>query len=389
MNVHLIRIALFLLAFIGIGGLQAQAQAQIQFDQMTHDFGTLEEGAKATHVFQFSNTGQAEVRLHSVKASCGCTTPSWTREPVKPGERGRIEVTYDSKNRPGPFNKSITVTYDTTAGARPIILAIKGDVTKAKADAELPAQAPATTYEEVQGNLQLEKKQLMAGVVNSDQTYAFDFKVRNQGSQPLQLKQLKDTEPIYVLSWAKAVLKPGEETTGTIRMDMKKAAESGLEHNMSFNSVLTFETNDTDRPLKTIELNGTYKRIFTEAELAELPRITFNELTFDGGDILEGDKLEHSFEFGNLGKQPLQLVSVKASCGCTTPSWTKDAVPPGGTGKIDVVFNSAGKKGPQHKTVAVRTNDPQNDTVILHIKCNIKSDPFSAPSGTPVSPTSP
>ena len=64
----------------------------------------------AVHEFVFTNNGNQPLVLTAVKASCGCTTPSWTKEPVLPGQSGHIKASYNSKNRPGRFHKSITIT---------------------------------------------------------------------------------------------------------------------------------------------------------------------------------------------------------------------------------------------------------------------------------------
>ena len=84
--------------------------AVIQFSETSHDFGTIDEGTRATYEFEFSNTGDSNLILNNVQASCGCTVPTWPRQPIKPGEKNKITVVYNSAGRPGDFHKSITVT---------------------------------------------------------------------------------------------------------------------------------------------------------------------------------------------------------------------------------------------------------------------------------------
>ena len=103
----------------------AQGKPAIEFDEIVHDYGTFpEENGKVTCQFKFKNTGDADLILQKVRASCGCTTPNWTKTPVKPGETGTIDVTYNASGRPGAFTKTITVT--SNAGEKR--LSIKGDV---------------------------------------------------------------------------------------------------------------------------------------------------------------------------------------------------------------------------------------------------------------------
>jgi hypothetical protein len=101
----------------------------ITLEKKSHDFGTIEEGVQATITFTFKNTGNAPLVLNSVKASCGCTTPKWTKEPIAPGEEGVITAIYNSKGRPGNFTKTITVKHNGEGGTE--FLTIRGVVNRA------------------------------------------------------------------------------------------------------------------------------------------------------------------------------------------------------------------------------------------------------------------
>lgn len=112
---------LILLAVVLVSTLALNAQdkgtaplkgrgAVIQFPESSHDFGTIEEGTRATYEFEFTNIGDSNLILQNVQASCGCTTPSWPKQPIKPGQKEKISVVYNSAGRPGDFHKSITVT---------------------------------------------------------------------------------------------------------------------------------------------------------------------------------------------------------------------------------------------------------------------------------------
>ena len=84
-----------------------QNQASIKFDKMIHNFGTFSESQPTQKcVFTFTNVGTAPLIINQAVASCGCTIPSYTKAPIKPGEKGEIKVTY---NGTGNFKKTITV----------------------------------------------------------------------------------------------------------------------------------------------------------------------------------------------------------------------------------------------------------------------------------------
>lgn len=87
------------------------------------------------------------------------------------------------------------------------------------------------------------------------------------------------------------------------------------------------------------------------------PAITWEEKTYDFGNIYQGDKVEHTFYFTNTGNEPLIITNVQVSCGCTTPKgWPRDPIPPGAKGEITVSFNSTGKMGMQNKPVTLVSN---------------------------------
>jgi hypothetical protein len=86
----------------------------------------------------------------------------------------------------------------------------------------------------------------------------------------------------------------------------------------------------------------------------------FEELEFDFGTIAEGKIVEHVFNFVNDGQAPLVISNVTASCGCTTPDYTKTPVKPGETGFVKVAFNSTGKPGTQAPTVSIQANTSPN-----------------------------
>ena len=100
------------------------------------------------------------------------------------------------------------------------------------------------------------------------------------------------------------------------------------------------------------------------------PVMKFTEAEFDFGDIKPDTKVRHTFTFTNTGKSPLLIEDATASCGCTTPSWTKAPVAPGAQGTIEVQFDSRGKHGIISKQVAVRANTQPSITTIL-IKGNV------------------
>ncbi len=98
----------------------------INFASTVHDYGTIEQGSDGSYEFKFTNEGKTPLILSNVRSSCGCTVPSWTKEPVAPGSEGAIKVVYNT-NSIGSFSKTITVT--SNAKNSQVVLQIKGNVT--------------------------------------------------------------------------------------------------------------------------------------------------------------------------------------------------------------------------------------------------------------------
>lgn len=114
---------------------------KIVFKEETFNFGELPEGPQATHEFKFTNQGKEPLILSNVKASCGCTTPSWPKEPILPGKEGTIVVTYNTQGRPGAFTKTVTITSNASEPNK--VITIKGEVIKEDPNKSVPMEAPS------------------------------------------------------------------------------------------------------------------------------------------------------------------------------------------------------------------------------------------------------
>jgi len=91
----------------------AAAAPIMKFDNDSHDFGKIQQGDKVNYKFNFTNTGKTPLIISSAVASCGCTTPDWPKGPIKPGEGGLINVTFNSMGKKGLQDKMITITANT------------------------------------------------------------------------------------------------------------------------------------------------------------------------------------------------------------------------------------------------------------------------------------
>jgi len=91
---------------------------EMDFDTLFYDFGNLNEGEKVAFTFKFKNTGTADLLILDAFSTCGCTIPNYSKSPVSPGSEGKIEILFDSANRSGVQNKTITLKVNTPAGEK-------------------------------------------------------------------------------------------------------------------------------------------------------------------------------------------------------------------------------------------------------------------------------
>ena len=114
---------------------EPSSNATIDFESKVVDYGILEHNGDGEREFVFTNNGTEPLIIKNAKGSCGCTVPTWPREPIMPGETSKIGVKY-ATNRVGKFTKTITLT--TNASKKPVILTIKGEVLPLPKDAAAP-----------------------------------------------------------------------------------------------------------------------------------------------------------------------------------------------------------------------------------------------------------
>ena len=104
----------------------AQPNTSISFDETEYHFGKVKAGDIVQHIYRFTNSGDEPLVLSNAKGSCGCTVPSWPKDPIPPGGSGAIVVQFDSKGKAGPQTKQVTITANTVPVQS--IFYIKGEV---------------------------------------------------------------------------------------------------------------------------------------------------------------------------------------------------------------------------------------------------------------------
>jgi hypothetical protein len=230
-------------AFLCILTVGAFAQGAFKFtSDDKHDFGIVEEGVQAEYEFQFENTGDAPIVLTDVRASCGCTTPSWTRDPIPPGGKGSVKASYNSTGRLGVFNKSITITSNASEPTK--IVYIKGIVVKK----EEPKAALSPKELKNAPKFIIDKNSHSFGKIERGQKVAQKFTVKNTGKAPLTLSSFQSACSCITHTLSEDTIAPG------------KSAVLELTYNPTFDGnnadILSIVTNDPTSPRATVTLSG-------------------------------------------------------------------------------------------------------------------------------------
>ncbi len=162
-----------------------------------------------------------------------------------------------------------------------------------------------------------------------------------------------------------------EEATPVNAVDLQEPTVDSVEMPVKKKEIEL--TPDNKKEATPKEVKKVETKVQETKQTAGAPQMTFETTEFEFGEINQGDKVEHTFNFKNTGTAPLLITNARASCGCTVPEWPKEPIAPGKSGKIDVVFNSRGKSGNQNKAVTITTNitDQPQQVVYLKGKVNV------------------
>ena len=340
---------LLLLAFFSTS--VAQQAKQLKFREETHDFGAVEEEkGPVTHEFVFTNNSPRPVKILKVQASCGCTTPGWSKEVVPPGQNGFIQASYNPKGRPGFFTKSLTVTTDLEAN--PIILQIKGQVT----NEEKPV---ASDYPVDKGSLRLKVSSFNMGrVFLKDEYVVREFPVLNSGSGPLRFTGKFVLPPYIKVDVQPRVVPAGEKAV------VKVSYNGALKNRYGFQSDnVEIETDDAANPVKSFSVYATLEDFFPEMSaeaLAKAPQLTFDSYALDFGNIKGNTATDKEILFTNTGKKELLLKSIQPNCTCISASASKTSLKPGESSILKISFNPMERSGTQNKAISLYSNDPKN-----------------------------
>lgn len=342
--------------------LYAQHAEQISFIESKYDFGTIKEAdGPVTHEFKFTNNGTEPITILNVKASCGCTTPGWTREAVEPGETGFIQAQYNPRNRPGRFNKTLTVNNNLGS---PIRLYISGVVTPRPRSME-------ESYPKEMGAIRMKTTSLNMGkVFVNREPVTRKFELINQSDSSVLLLDKYINPKYIVLAFETDTLAPKATTNVMITYDAAVKDDLGfMNDNVSF---YTLEGGAESK--KELTIYATLEEYFapmTKEQRDNAPKLTMEEILVDLGRLNSDEKIEREVEIVNSGKSDLIIKKVSPNCTCLTGDIASKKIKPGESSQLKLVFDATGRRGNQQKSVTLYSNDPAESAKRVTVKVYI------------------
>ncbi len=347
------------LCFAMTGFSQLKEKPVISFEARSHDFGSVrEEVGKVSTDFVFTNTGKAPLVIQQVTASCGCTTPKWTKQPVAPGGQGKITVTYSAAGRPGIFTKTITVTNN--SAENPVQLTVHGVVTpKPLSQSQLfPVDF---------GSVRLKSTTIPLGDIRKGETKSVSVSVFNSSDKNITLSFgslpryiTTETEPIRVA--------PGK--TALLKLNYNSA----LINDWGFRNdrIALIVKNDAAASKENwLTVAGFISENFsklTPAQKTSAPVAVLLTKKVALGKTKSNGSLTGSFELRNAGKTTLFIRKLFSDCGCISAQQLQQGIAAGKSATIRFTLNTGKTIGHKIENVNLMTNSPSTTDLQLPVE---------------------
>lgn len=349
-----------ILVLAGTSLLNAQ---ELKFDKDLHNFGKLPPNAATqTHTYEFTNTGDKALKIKNVQPSCGCTASDWTKNSIQPGEKGKVKISFDPKERAGYQQNDVKIITNAKNSPHFVIFEayIKEKPTKPKAslDYDFGSLSLNTDFLDF-GNLPLGTKRQMP------------LKLKNDGDSTVTIQKINTPGDVTSYPTAPFELAPRQSKILKFTLFSKGSpTEMGI-----YKRDISIQSSEYPKQPYPITAAGIlYPNIPEPAANEASPKISFKKETINFGKLGKGAGFKGQFHFENKGKAVLTVYKVESGgCSCTTPSdYSNEKIKPGEEDQIRVDFDSESLEGPVDKKIYVFTNDPDNPLKVLSIKGTIE-----------------
>lgn len=339
----------------------AQKAEPLIFNETVHDFGNVDEnGGPAEFEFTFTNNSGRPITIISVSASCGCTTPGWTKESVDPGKKGFVKASFNPKGRPGFFDKTLAV--NTNLNGPPTVLRIRGNVTNEQIDSDVSRLTASN------GVLKMRAPEINFGKVFINRpAVTQEVTLFNSGTKPVSVDSIH--APAYIKVDVRDSIGAGQQTV------MRVTYNAALKNQYGFGSDrIELITNDETKPRKSFPVFATVEEYFaplTDEDADKVPVLSLEAGTVDFGAINFGSTVARSIKLRNTGKKELVIRFVQSNCPCVVVTMDKDRAKPGQEVKVTLSWTSEGKRGLQNKAITIYSTDPSSPVQRVALTANV------------------
>ena len=369
------RIVVFLSVFLcSLAGLSAQDKYYkeadvIRFDQKVHDFGDvlIAEGPVSC-IFTFTNIGNQPIVVQNVISSCGCTTPEWTREPVRPGATGTIQATYSNDQGPYPFDKTLTVYVGVGASSleRPVLLRLRGVSHEQKKDLD-------ELFAIQIGPLGLRKVETSIGYVDQGVVKSDQMQVANLSKKELLVETISTTPGLTVTVTPNPI---PARSMARLTYSVNPAEMGGtFWGRQNFSTAFRLGGKDfTDKLTVSSVIKDNFDKL-TREEINAAGVPVVDRSYFEFGEVKKGAPVTATYTIRNKGKNPLVIHGIDGQRGASTVQTRFPlTIKPGGKAEVKVRFDTGTVEyaGEVIEVLTVITNAPSKPILNLFITGNVK-----------------
>ena len=358
-----IKLTFTLLTIFALGTGNAYGKGNVVFDKLVHDFGAIvEKNGNVNYTFHFTNKGTTPVVVNSITTSCGCATPTWTKDPVLPDKQGSITVTYNPLGRPGTFDKTLTVMSNGNPAS--IGLRIVGEVVQIIPSIE--EQYPVM----VGSALRLKSKTIQLPRAEKSATVTNILSVYNNGDEPLSISFSKVPSHIE-LAVEPATIPAKQRGTVTCLYNAAKKDDWGpVSDVVSVKVVSGKRTSKSELTISAVIIDDIKDMPPAQRAKAGFPQ--FKSTVYKLDNVTKGALVNATFVLTNAGQTSLTVRKISAQDKAISTSVTKNTVRPGESVVVSALLDTNEvEAGKVSFPVEVYTNSPRSPQTTLYISGNI------------------
>lgn len=338
---------------------QTQGNSILEFDKLIHNFGRISVNEGEKHCsFTYKNISQKPVVINNIITSCGCTTPTWSKKPIMPGESGKINVTYLNDQGPYPFDKALTVY--SSGSTKPIVLRIKG--LAYEKEKSLKDMFPVSI-----GALGIKNNIVKGGQITQGNSKEGVFTVANISNKSVNVS-FTNLSAGLTLKMDNYTIAAGEVADIYYKIDTKTAINWG-NTNYSASVKCNGATASTKLIVNCMIIDNF--STLTKEQKNSAPMIIAKSSSYNFGEINASEPVTATFELVNRGYSTLKIYRIYDDQNALEIQAPK-SVDASTAFTIKAKVKNTAKQGAPIYTITLVTNSPARPLVNLFITGNIK-----------------